>query len=222
MFDSYLRPLIDPPLGGAARVAAKVGVTANHITVGGFICGLGAFWALAVQDYGWALFGLALNRLADGFDGAVARHRGLTDLGGFLDIVLDLIFYAGFVFFFALGRPDNALMAAFLIFSFMGTGASFLAFSVMAAKHGLVTRRRGLKSIYYSGGLAEGAETIAAFVLMCLMPGHFFWIAAVFGTMCWITTALRIGAAVDSFGGRDPVPIRQPQEAPPRSYGSGR
>lgn len=219
MFDSYLRPLIDPPLDSAAKHVAKLGVTANHVTVGGFVCGLGAFWALAQQDYGLALGGLALNRLADGFDGAVARHRGLSDLGGFLDVVLDLIFYAGFVFFFALGRPDDALIAAFLIFSFMGTGASFLAFSVMAAKHGVVSRRRGLKSIYYLGGLAEGAETILAFVLICLFPDQFFWIAVVFGIMCWITTALRIGAAVDAFGGRDPVAIRPPREAPPEPPG---
>ncbi|NEP63383.1 MAG: hypothetical protein F6K31_41870, partial [Symploca sp. SIO2G7] len=58
---------------------------------------------------------------------------------------------------------------------------------------------RGRKSLYYLGGLAEGFETIIALVLMCLLPDSFFWIAVVFGVMCWITTATRIAAAVDVF-----------------------
>jgi hypothetical protein len=38
----------------------------------------------------------------------------VTDRGGYLDIVLDFIFYAGVPFFFAVGRPEAALPAAFL------------------------------------------------------------------------------------------------------------
>ena len=88
-----------------------------------------------------ALALLLVNRLADGLDGAVARQTRLTDLGGFLDIVLDFIVYAGMVFAFALADPAaNALAAAFLLFAFMGTGSSFLAFAIMAAKRGHLDR----------------------------------------------------------------------------------
>src|SRR5262245_33342796 len=104
----------------------------------------------------------------DGLDGAVARHRGPTDLGGYLDVLLDFLFYAGVPFFFAIGRPDDALPAAFLVFSFVGTGSSFLAFAAVAARRGIATEARGRKSIYYLGGLTEGAETIVAFVAVCL------------------------------------------------------
>ena len=70
--------------------------------------------------------------------------RGSTDLGGFLDIVLDFIVYAGMVFAFAVADPGaNALAAAFLLFAFMGTGSSFLAFAMMAAKRRLSTDLRG-------------------------------------------------------------------------------
>ena len=68
-----------------------------------------------------------IDDAADGLDGAVARHVGVTDLGGYLDIVLDFLIYSGIVFGFAVGRPDQALPAAFLIFSFVGTGTAFLA-----------------------------------------------------------------------------------------------
>ena len=83
---------------------------------------------------------------------------------------------------FALADPGaNALPAAFLIFSFIGTGTSFLAFAIMAAKRGLTSDLRGKKSLYYLGGLTEGTETIVAFVLACLWPAWFPLIAWVFG-----------------------------------------
>src|SRR5262249_14517713 len=142
------------------------------------------------------------NRLMDGLDGAVARRSGPTDLGGFLDIVLDFIFYAGFPFFFAVGRPEAALPAAFLAFSFVGTGGSFLAFAAIAARRGLQTEARGRKSLYYLGGLTEGTETIALFVTVCLLPDYFAVLAWAFGGLCWLTTAVRIASGVSAFGAR--------------------
>jgi phosphatidylglycerophosphate synthase len=196
MLDGAARRIVDPPLERLGRHAARAGLSADAITIGGFAVGLAAMAAVALEAYLFGLVLLLLNRLADGLDGAVARRAGATDLGGFLDIVLDFILYAGMVFAFALAAPErNALAAAFLIFSFMGTGASFLAFAVMAAKRGLATSARGRKSIYYLGGLAEGTETILFFVVACLLPGAFVWLAAVFGAMCWLTTLGRIAAA---------------------------
>jgi hypothetical protein len=84
----------------------------------------------------------------------------------------------------------------------MGTAATFLAYAVMAEKHKISTDIRGIKSLYYLGGLAEGAETIIAFVLFCLLPGYFAIIAIVFGIMCWITTATRIYAAFVTFAAK--------------------
>jgi CDP-alcohol phosphatidyltransferase. len=78
---------------------------------------------------GWylaALVAIVLNRLLDGLDGALARLRGLTDAGGFLDIALDFLFYALVPFGFALAAPaDNAIAAAWLLFAFMGIWQQF-------------------------------------------------------------------------------------------------
>jgi phosphatidylglycerophosphate synthase len=196
MLDAAARRLIDPPLGRIARWLDGSGVSANALTLAGFALGVLAMGAIAT---GWTLVGLALllaNRLLDGLDGAVARRNGTTDLGGYLDIVLDFIVYSGIVFAFALLDPEqNALAAAFLVFSFMGTGCSFLAFAVMAAKRQIETRARGIKSLYYLGGLTEGTETIAVFVMFCLFPAAFPWLAVVFGVLCWLTTFGRIATA---------------------------
>lgn len=199
MFDGRLRRLIDPPADAVATWLARWGLSANAVTVAGFLIGVGAWVALAYQAYGTALALIVLNRVADGLDGAIARLRGPTDLGGYLDIVLDFFFYAGVPFFFAVGRPDAALPAAFLVFSFVGTGSSFLAFAAIAARRGLTTEARGRKSIYYLGGLTEGAETIALFVLICVFPAWFAILAWTFGGLCWVTTACRVAEAAEAF-----------------------
>ena len=199
MFDASIRRLIDPPLDRIGASLARRGLGANAVTVGGFFIGAGAWAALAAGVYGLAAVLILVNRLADGLDGAIARRQGATDLGGYLDIVLDFIFYAGVPFFFAVGRPADALPAAFLAFSFVGTGGSFLAFAALAARRGLTTSVRGRKSIYYLGGLTEGTETIALFVLLCFWPEQFPLFAWTFGGLCWLTTSSRIVVAVGTF-----------------------
>ena len=201
MLDAWMRRHIDPPMDRIGRLAVQSGLRANHVTLAGIALGLAATAAIAFEAYWLGLLLFLANRLLDGLDGAVARHSKLTDFGGYLDIVGDFIIYSAFIFGFALARPeDNAVAAAFLILSFVGTGSSFLAYAIFAEKRKISTDIRGKKSLYYLGGLTEGSETIAAFVLMCLLPDHFATIAWVFGVLCWITTLTRVTAAADSFG----------------------
>ena len=210
MLDARFRRWLDPPLDRIGGALARCGLGANAVTAAGFLVGVAAWIALAAAAYPLALALILANRVADGLDGAVARRAGATDLGGYLDIVLDFFFYAGVPFFFAVGRPDAALPACVLVFSFVGTGSSFLAFAAVAAKRGLTTEARGRKSIYYLGGLTEGAETIALFVLVCLLPGYFGVLAWVFGSLCWVTTAARVAAAVRAFRGGPPAEAALP------------
>ena len=205
MLDASLRRVIDPPLDRAGAWLARCGIHANMVTVAGFLVGLLGMAAIMTGRYGLGLALLAVNRAADGLDGAVARRTGLTDLGGFLDIVLDFLIYAGVVFAFAVADPErNALAASFLLFAFMGTGASFLAFAVMAAKRNLATDLRGRKSLYYLGGLTEGTETMLFFLLALVLPAQFALLALVFGCMCCLTTAARIVAGYQAL--KAPLP----------------
>ena len=137
MLDRAARRLVDPILQSVAARAADLRLNADQVTIVGFGFGLAAIVAIAVQAYFLGLVLLLLNRLADGVDGCLARRSGPTDLGAYLDIVLDFIVYSGAAFAFALAMPEDALAAAFLIFSFMGTGSSFLAFAIFAAKRSL-------------------------------------------------------------------------------------
>lgn len=200
IFDARLRPLIDGPLDRMAQSLIARGWGADRVTVLGFIIGLLAIPAIMVEAYLLGLLLILLNRVADGLDGAIARKSEKTDRGGFLDITLDFIFYSSIPFAFALADPfNNALAASFLIFSFIGTGCSFLAYAIMAEKRGITTDIRGQKSLYYLGGLTEGTETIFLFVLACLFPTWFPVLAVIFGLLCWVTTATRVHAGWHSF-----------------------
>jgi phosphatidylglycerophosphate synthase len=193
MFDSYLHPRIKPALNCLAAALDKPAITPDRLTLAGFALGVLALPFLALQWYNLALVAIVLNRLLDGLDGALARRRGLTDAGGFLDIALDFLFYALVPFGFILADPaQNALAGAWLLFSFIGTGSSFLAFAALAQKHDIANPGYAHKSFYYLGGLTEGTETILLFVLGCLFPGWFAWLAWIFGGLCWLTTLNRI------------------------------
>lgn len=92
-----------------------------------------------------------------------------------------------------------ALPAAFLIFSFMGTASSFLAYAIIAAKRGKNHEKQGRKSFFYLKGITEGTETIALLFFICLFPGGFLWAAYIFGGLCWLTTLGRTMQAVKDF-----------------------
>lgn len=199
MFDARLRPLIDPPLNAMGGALARMGIGANAVTLAGLIPALGAGLAIAHQHY---LLGLALilvNRVLDGLDGAVARAKAITDLGGYLDTLADYVFYLAVPLGFGLAAAVNLMPAMMLIASFTLTCASFLGYAAIAAKHGEQSQAHGTKSFFYSTGLAEGAETIAVFVLMCLWPAQFPAFALVFAALCLLTVAQRILLARRTF-----------------------
>ena len=192
MIDARLLPLQRRLTHPPAALLHRLGVRPGYITLAGFAVGLLAFAAIAYQAYLLGLALIALNRLADGLDGAVARLDTPTDRGAFLDIALDFVFYAMVPLGFALAYPAaNALPAAILIFSFVGTGSSFLAFSVLAEKRGLSARDYPTKGFYYLGGLTEGFETIVFFVAISLWPGAFPILAYIFAAAALITTVTR-------------------------------
>ncbi|TRD11980.1 CDP-alcohol phosphatidyltransferase family protein [Erythrobacter insulae] len=199
MFDAKIRPLIDPALNRIGNALAAVGVTANALTFGGLALGLGGAVAIA---WGQMWLGLALviaNRLVDGLDGAVARVKGPTALGGYFDIVADFAFYVSIPLGFAVMAESNTLPALVLVASFVLTGVSFLAFAVIAAERQETTDAHGKKSFFYSTGLAEGAETIIVFIAMCIFPAWFTVLAYGYAALCVLTVFQRSALAAAQF-----------------------
>jgi phosphatidylglycerophosphate synthase len=208
MFDRSVRAVIDPVLNRTGRGLAGLGITANGVTWVGFLLGVAAAVCIAYQRFGWGLVLLLASRICDGLDGSVARAgigRGKTsDLGGFLDIVLDFAFYGMIPFAFILADPDaNALAGGLLLLVFYANGASFLTYALMIEKRGLEGHDRGSKSLVYTTGLAEGTETIVVFVAFCLFPDWFSPIAYIFAAIVVVTTITRIILAYQVLGSGD-------------------
>lgn len=202
MLDAFARSIIDPPLNKLSSHIAKTSITGNMVTIIGFGFGVMACIAIAMNYNLIALTLLVINRLFDGFDGGVARARNETsDFGGYLDIVLDFFIYAGFPFFasISIGTSAAYMASAFVIFSIVCAGVSFLAYAIIAEKRKIKTSKQGKKSFYFSNGLMEGTETIIFLCLICLFPLYFPIICYVFGGLCLITAILRIWNAYQEF-----------------------
>jgi phosphatidylglycerophosphate synthase len=200
MLDRALNHALQRPLKRLASGLIALGLRADQVTWAGFAMGLAAIPLIALGQPQWAILGIALNRLADGLDGTMARLTRPTDLGAFLDISLDFLFYASIPLAFVLADPvRNGLAGAVLIYSFIGTGCTFLAFAVLATKRGATSTAYPGKGFYYLGGLTESTETVAVFVLMCLVPQWFGVLAYSFAGLCALTTVMRIAAGMAVF-----------------------
>jgi len=200
MLDRLMRRLIDPPLGRLAYPMIAAGISADIVSLVGFLLGLATAGMIAVGHPHMAILPLAASRLCDGLDGAIARQTRPSDRGGFLDIVFDFAFYGAVPLSFAFLDPvANALCAAVLLFAFYANGSSFLAFAAIAARRGLASAAPGGKSLYFSAGLTEGSETILLFIAFCAFPDQFAPLALAFAVLCVISALARTLLAWNAF-----------------------
>jgi phosphatidylglycerophosphate synthase len=203
MLDRVALRMLRPGFERVARGLHRAGVRADAVTLIGFAVGMAAAVAIAI---GHSLAGLVLllaSRVCDGLDGPLARQDAATDRGAFLDITLDFLFYASIPLAFAVADPGaNALAAAVLLASFIGTATTFLAFAALAAQRGLHSASFPDKGLYYLGGLTEATETLACFALMCLWPAQFARFAWIFAALCAVTAVTRLVAGWRLLEGR--------------------
>jgi phosphatidylglycerophosphate synthase len=192
MFDIWLRQRIDPALNRIGGRCAKIGISANTVTAFGAIVGVAAAVFVAQGFYLAALALIAANRTLDGLDGAIARQSQPTAWGGYLDSIADYVFYIAVPLGFAWGSPDNVWPALLLVSSFTLTAVSFLALAAILAGQDM---GHTYKAFTYTSGLMEGGETIAAFILMCLLPSHFPMLAIIFAGLCFATVGQRLWLA---------------------------
>lgn len=212
MLDAPVRRVLGPALDRAAAPLDRLGVHPVAVTTTGWVVGVGACFAAGAGEWRLALVLWLLNRLADGLDGPLARRRSPTDLGGFLDVLADFSVYAGFVVGVAVAVPEARLACVVLLTAYYLNGVAFLALSPLLERRGATGDGR---SLLFVGGLAEGTETVLAYVVLCLVPDHAETVAWVFAAVVGVTVVQRVGLGVLELGIRDRGRPRTPEPPVP-------
>lgn len=212
MFDRQLRRAMSPALERAGTLLARAGARPGALTGTGFLLGAGACAAAAERAWSAALALWLANRLFDGLDGPVARARGSTEIGGFLDIVSDFAVYGGFVAGVAIGVPSARLACVVLLFTYYVSGTAFLALSSLLERRQAAAETSDRRSLRFVGGLAEGAETIVVYALFCLLPGSAAVIAWSFAVAVGVTALQRVYLGTRLLGrGSQPASVVPPE-----------
>lgn len=196
VLDAHTRRLLAPAVEATARRLHRAGASPTAITAIGFAAGVAACVAAALAVWPLALVLWLANRALDGLDGPLARLRGASDRGGFVDIAADFTVYGAFVLGVAIAEPDARLACVALLLAYYVSGTAFLAWSSLAERRALTTGDE--RSLRFVGGLAEGTETIVVYVLFCLLPGSAETIAWTFTVVVAITALQRVIFAVRS------------------------
>ena len=190
MIDQYFIKIFKPFLELVASPFYKFGVNANYISLLGLSLSFLSFYLILKNLNNIALFVFLLGRILDGVDGIIANKTRITEFGGFIDIVFDLISYSLVPLAFILKDNSNAIFGSILLATFFGTSSAF--FGIAIFENNKCIKRNPEKSFYHVGGFMGGAITIFFLSLMFLFPEKFNLIALIFSVLCIIGTIERI------------------------------
>jgi phosphatidylserine synthase len=200
VLDQATRARLAPALDRGAEMLDWLGVRAGALTAAGLVVGVGACVAAAAGQWSLALVLWLANRTLDGLDGPVARRSGGGELGGMLDFVADFVVYSGFVVGVAIAEPGARLACVVLLATYLVNNVALLSFSSLVERLGLECGDE--RSLRFTTGLAEGTETIVAYVLFCLFPEAAAGIAWAFAALVALTAVQRVVSAARILGGR--------------------
>jgi phosphatidylserine synthase len=187
MLDAPVRKIFASPLDPVAVAMTRAGIRASTITLVGFMMGLGAVAFIITEQYAGALFFLALNRVCDILDGMIARVKGPTAIGGFLDATLDLLIYAMIPFAFAMARQQDALAATFLLLGFVVAAVPVLSVRIFSPH----------RSWDEDFVLCGHTENFVIVVLICVAERWTFTpLAYFYGSLCFLSCGISIVSAM--------------------------
>lgn len=196
MLDHHVRPVKDRLLAPLARVLAPR-VHPNVLSLGGMVAAVVAAGLVTQGQYGWALASWGASRILDGVDGIVARLRGPTAFGGYLDLLLDGVGYAAIPLAFAIqwGTLAGWILASLLLTTYY---LNVLSWGVLAAFTGgrvsganMATSSSG-PGITLPRGLVEGTETVVLYTAALLFPGLALEIFSLMAILVALTVLERI------------------------------
>ena len=193
MIDRYLRL---PKERVLAPVAKRLDISPLVVTLTAFGIGLLAVGAAALALYGWALALWLAGRVLDGLDGSIARSSAKqSDLGGYLDMLLDTAIYAllPVALAWAQASPEVWLSLACLLSSFYLNAVSWLYLSAILEKRKQGAVSQGEQtSVTMPSGLIEGGETILFYCLFLIFPGGLTFLFSLMALLVLFSAGQRV------------------------------
>ncbi len=202
MIDKALREpkesLLTPLIRGPIRRIHPTAVTVLAAVVG--VAAAGAAWQSA---YLLALGLWVVNRVFDGLDGTLARITNQqSDLGAYLDIVLDHVVYVVVPFGLALAAGTSVayLALAALLASFYINAASWMYLSALLEKRNAGAVARGeLTTVTMPSGLVEGTETVVFYTMFLIVPSALVPLFGLMAALVVFTAGQRVTWAIRHF-----------------------
>ncbi len=174
MISAYVKPQITRLINPVVKVAVRVGITANAVTIfGGLGTVMAALYFYPRGDLFLGTIIISLFALSDLFDGAIARRTGGegTSWGGFLDSTIDRV-------------TDSAILIGALLYFIDEDETVALLVLISLVVSGLIPYIRAKAEsmkIECSGGIAERTERLIIALTALGLYGLGIEIAAILG-----------------------------------------
>jgi len=180
--NSFQKQIIEPTL--------KTPIVRLHplvLTCFGLISGLVGSCFIYLHYPFTAVFFILLSGFLDILDGSLARKKNISsNIGAAMDLISDRLVEFTILFaLFLLDPIDRGVLCFLMLGAVYLCVASFFIVSIL-------THQKSEKSFYYSPGIIERTEAFLFFILLILMPHHFFEIAIVFVILVGLTTITRL------------------------------
>ncbi|MFB4165985.1 CDP-alcohol phosphatidyltransferase family protein [Alteribacillus sp. JSM 102045] len=188
MLDTHARKYIDPFIDFTAKKLSRWGVTANQVTIVGFLLGASVGVLIYIDQLAYALFALWLSGFLDVVDGALARETTPSAWGTLMDITFDRLVEISVILGLAFRFPEAMWALLILTASFILSMTIFLTVGALADK-------QGKKSFYYQAGLAERTESFILLSIMMIWTDYIAVLALVFLGMVLFTAVQRLKEA---------------------------
>ncbi|WP_053334598.1 CDP-alcohol phosphatidyltransferase family protein [Gemmatimonas phototrophica] len=164
----------------------RLGITPGALSWTGIVLALAATALVARGALVPGVLVWLVSRLADGYDGMLARHTNASSLfGGYLDLTLDMLAYAAMACGFAYAMPDDRMLWLLVLAGYILAITTTLALSSLAERAD--RQLGGNRSIQFTPGIAEAGETTVVYAAVALVPVYsrailVVWVVLLFAT----------------------------------------
>lgn len=180
MIDTQGRILLSRVLSPISKKLPRL-ITPNIATISGLTFGFFCIFSIIV-NYKWiALLFFMLNRIADAFDGNIARSSNReTKIGSIFDITSDFIIYASVPIAIAIhsGQRTELIVACIMLATYYVNAGIWMSISQVTSPE--------------SRGIIEGFETAIFYLAMILFQNYFIQIGSIFAFFVGLTILLRL------------------------------